>query len=143
MAAQSVPPKVYIDSQNLDLEENNTKEDETKPILVFKLTSLGKTIVDRRYTAQIIQWVVREISQAQKSSHISVNLYIKNNELKIETTEPSEEQLSKSYSFESILKLPRLKSQEKLLAFVSLDKTEPSQCCCHAFECQDNETVGI
>eukprot|EP00794_Sanderia_malayensis_P007487 gene7487-8317_t len=140
MAAQPNTPRVQIEIENSDLTTNKTADNvECKPMPVFKLTSLGKTIVDRRYSVQILQWVVREISQADRFSQISVNLSLEEDGLRIETTEESSEHLSKFYNYERILKLPRLKHQERWLAFVTLGQTDTDQCCCHAFECKEKE----
>ncbi len=125
--------------------ENQSSEEikETKPTLTYRLLSLGKAIVDRRYTVQILQWVVREIAKSDnKSSQRDVNLSLEDGEIKIKTVQGHEEALSRSYSYESIIKLPRLKSQDKILAFVSLGRNENDSCCCHAFECADNDSVS-
>ena len=141
MAVKLDPPKVRIQTEHLELSTNDLNYVNAKEPLSFRVNYLGKALVDRRYTVLIIQWVVREISQAPRSGRRKVNFLLASDGLHVENADGGENPASTLYKFDSILKLPRLKNQDKLLAFVILGKTEAAQCCCHAFECEDQETV--
>ncbi|XP_065059240.1 TBC1 domain family member 1-like isoform X1 [Rhopilema esculentum] len=134
MANRPEPPRL-----NIEISDN---EEISDPVLKnyskFSLTYLGNTFVDRRYTPAIIQWVVREVLQSQANQPREVDFIIKATRIDIATKE--EEGTIANHDFSSIVKLPRLKNQAKILAFVVSGRIESDKCCCHVFCCATQET---
>ena len=135
MATRPEPPRLNIEiSDNEEISDpvlkNNSK---------FSLTYLGNTFVDRRYTPAIIQWVVREVLQSQANQPREVDFIIK--ATRIDIAIKGEEGTIANHDFSSIVKLPRLKNQAKILAFVVSGRIESDKCCCHVFCCATQETV--
>lgn len=137
MARRPDIPKLAI-----DLDGNQTGNDESVNSNVtskHSLKYLGNLAVDRRYTPAITQWVVREIFRVRENRPVQVDFFIMIDRLTIIKEENGE--VIETIGLNSIVKLPRLKSLTKLLAFVSAGRFESDQCCCHVFASETQEMV--
>lgn len=138
MATKRDPPTLNIEIVKPDITHTKTDDLDWNSSAKFTVNYLGNSVVDRRYTAAIIQWVVREISQQNRPK--PADLLVKSHGLII--TEKQDELSSPhNHDFDDILKILRLKNHAKLLAFVTVGKTESEPCCCHVFCCETEEAV--
>ena len=140
MAAKLDPPTFNIEIVKPDITHTKTDDLDSNSFAKFTVNYLGNSVVDRRYTAAIIQWVVREISQQNRPK--PADLLVKSHGLSI-TEKQNELSSPQSHDFDNILKILRLKNHSRLLAFVTVGKTESEPCCCHVFSCETQEAVCL